>query len=54
MGLRCLELSGKHGTPETVTAADYVMKTFRELPGDQFEFYGNYYNAQGSFQIGGR
>lgn len=54
MGLRCLELSGKHGTPETVMAADYVMKTFRELPGDQFEFYGNYYNAQGSFQIGGR
>ena len=54
MGLRCLELCGKHGTPETVMAADYVMKTFRELPGDQFEFYGNYYNAQGSFQIGGR
>ena len=21
---------------------------------DQFEFYGNYYNAQGMFQIGGR
>lgn len=54
MGLLCLELCGKHGTPETVMAADYVMKTFRELPGDQFEFYGNYYNAQGSFQIGGR
>lgn len=54
MGLLCLELCGKHGTPETVKAADYVMKTFRELPGDQFEFYGNYYNAQGAFQIGGR
>lgn len=54
MGLLCLELCGKHGTPETVMAADYVMKTFRELPGDQFEFYGNYYNAQGSFQIRGR
>jgi len=45
---------GKHGTPETVKAADYVMRTFRDLPGDQFEFYGNYYNAQGAFQIGGR
>lgn len=54
MGLLCLELVGKHGTPETEKAADYVLKTFRELPGDQFEFYGNYYNAQGMFQIGGR
>ncbi|PAW69605.1 MAG: hypothetical protein B9S38_09400 [Verrucomicrobiia bacterium Tous-C4TDCM] len=54
MGLLCLELCGRHGTPETVKAADYVMKTFRDLPGDQFEFYGNYYNAQGMFQIGGR
>jgi hypothetical protein len=54
MGLLCLELCGRHGTPETVRAAEYVMKTFRDLPGDQFEFYGNYYNAQGMFQIGGR
>ncbi len=54
MGLLCLELCGKHGTPETIKAADYVMRTFRDLPGDQFEFYGNYYNSQGSFQIGGR
>ncbi|WP_367872328.1 prenyltransferase/squalene oxidase repeat-containing protein [Luteolibacter sp. Populi] len=54
MGLLCLELCGKHGTAETTIAADYVMKTFRDLPGDQFEFYGNYYNAQGTFQIGGR
>ncbi|MEY3898284.1 MAG: hypothetical protein RLZZ214_3805 [Verrucomicrobiota bacterium] len=54
MGLLCLELSGKHGSRETEMAADYVMKCFRELPGDQFEFYGNYYNAQGLFQIGGR
>lgn len=54
MGLLCLELCGNHGTPETIRAADYVMKTFREMPGDQFEFYGNYYNSQGAFQIGGR
>jgi hypothetical protein len=54
MGLLCLELCGRHGMPETFKAADYVMKTFRDLPGDQFEFYGNYYNAQGTFQIGGR
>jgi hypothetical protein len=53
MGLLCLELCGLHGSSETEKAADYVMKTFRDLPGDQFEFYGNYYNAQGMFQIGG-
>lgn len=54
MGLLCLELSGLHGKPETTLAANYVMSVFRELPGDQFEFYGNYYNSQGMFQIGGR
>ncbi len=54
MGLLCLELCGRHGTEETLRAADYVMKSYRDLPGDQFEFYGNYYNAQGTFQAGGR
>lgn len=54
MGLLCLELCGRHGTPETTLAADFVLKNFRSFPGDQFEFYGNYYAAQGMFQIGGR
>ena len=54
MGLLCLELSGLHGSRESERAAEYVMKSFRDLPGDQFEFYGNYYNSQGMFQIGGR
>lgn len=54
MGLLCLELCGRHGTPETVKAADYIMQNFRALEGDQFEFYGNYYNAQAMFQIGGK
>ena len=54
MGLLCLELSGGHGSPETIRAADHIMKGYQELPGDQFEFYGNYYNAQGLFQIGDR
>ncbi len=53
MGLLCLELCGQHGKSETILAADYVLKVYRELPGDQFEFYGNYYNSQGMFQIGG-
>lgn len=54
MGLLCLELSGMHNSPESVKAADYVMNFYRNLPGAQHEFYGNYYNAQGTFQLGGR
>jgi hypothetical protein len=54
MGLLCLELCGEHGTDRTKRAADWVLRNFRELPGDPFEFYGNYYNAQAMFQIGGR
>lgn len=54
MGLLCLELCGEHGTDRTKLAAEWVLRNFRELPGDQFEFYGNYYNAQAMFQIGGR
>jgi len=53
MGLLCLELSGLHNSPESMKAAEYVMKSFRTLPGQQHEYYGNYYNAQGMFQIGG-
>ena len=54
MGLLCLELCGQHGKPENKKAADFVIQTFRDLPNDQFEFYGNYYNAQAMFQIGGK
>jgi Prenyltransferase and squalene oxidase repeat len=54
MGLLCLELCGRHGTPETTLAANYVLRNFRRFPGDPFEFYANYYAAQGLFQIGGR
>jgi Prenyltransferase and squalene oxidase repeat len=54
MGLLCLELCGGHGSDRTRKAADWVLRNFRNLPGSQFEFYGNYYNAQGMFQIGGR
>jgi len=54
MGLLCLELCGEHGSERTKLAADWVLRHFRELPGQQFEIYGNYYNAQAMFQIGGR
>ena len=54
MGLLCLELCGEHGSERTRLAADWVLRHFRQLPNSQFEFYGNYYNAQAMFQIGGR
>ena len=54
MGLLCLELCGEHGKPETIKAADYVLQNFRRLENDQFAFYGNYYNAQAMFQMGGK
>ena len=54
MGLLCLELCGEHGTERTKLAGDWVLRHFRELSGSQFEYYGNYYNAQGMFQMGGR
>lgn len=54
MGLLCLELCGEHGKPATTKAADFILQTFRSLEGAQFEFYGNYYNAQAMFQIGGK
>ncbi len=54
MGLLCLELCGEHGSDRTKRAADWLLRHFRELSGGQFAFYGNYYNAQAMFQIGGR
>lgn len=54
MGLLCLELCGEHGKESTLKAADFILRNFRSLEGAQFEFYGNYYNAQAMFQIGGK
>lgn len=54
MGVLCLELCGQHGSEPSRRGADWVLKHFRDLPGNQFEVYGNYYNAQAMFQIGGR
>ncbi len=53
-GLLCLELCGKHGAAENVHAADWILANYTKLPKAEFEFYGNYYNAQGMFQLGGK
>ena len=54
MGLLCLELCGRHGSEETIKSADFLLRNYRRIEKNSFEFYGNYYNAQAMFQIGGR
>jgi len=52
--LLCLELTGRHGKPETYSAGDFILKSLDKLPSQERPFYGNYYNAQGTFQLGGK
>jgi len=54
MGLLCLELCGEHGKPSTLKSGEFILKSYSKLNGEQFEIYGNYYNAQGMFQLGGK
>ncbi len=53
-GLMCLELCGRHATPENLLAGEWILSNHENLPRAEFEFYGNYYNAQGMFQLGGK
>ncbi len=53
-GLLCLELCGRHGTPETIAAGEWILTNYSRLPKAEHELYGNYYNAQGMFQLGGK
>ena len=52
-GLLCLELTGHHGKPQTLMAGRYIRDSRENMPRSDFEKYGNYYNAQGMFQLGG-
>jgi hypothetical protein len=52
-GLLCLELTGHHGHPSTLKAGRWILEGKQNLLNNQFEKYGNYYNAQGMFQLGG-
>ncbi len=52
-GILCLELCGRHNDPDTLRAARYLMRVYRELENQDRAFYGMYYTAQGLFQIGG-
>ena len=53
-GLLCLELCGEHGNEETYRAGDYILNTLEQLPNEDHGSYGNYYNAQAMFQLGGK
>ena len=50
----CLCLCGRFDDPAVKKGADWVLSNFKGLIGNQFEFYGNYYNAQAMFQMGGK
>ncbi len=52
-GLLCLELCGHHASAESLLAGDWLLAHHTELPRSRFEYYGNYYNAQAMFQLGG-
>ncbi len=50
----CLELCGEHGKPSTIKAGDYILNNYQSLHHESHGNYGNYYNAQGMFQLGGK
>ena len=53
-GLLSLELCGRHGAEENLKAGEWILENHTKLPNAEFESYGNYYNAQGMFQLGGK
>jgi hypothetical protein len=51
-GILCLEICGKHHTPEALSGADSLLQ--RPLgPHESYFFYGVYYCSVGMFQVGG-
>ncbi|MCL1910186.1 MAG: terpene cyclase/mutase family protein [Kiritimatiellaeota bacterium] len=52
-GILCLELCGSHNDPASMRAANFLLRSFRELESQDQRYYGMYYTAQGLFQIGG-
>jgi len=53
-GPLCLELCGYHGHEATFKAGEFILNTQAKIPQSSHELYGNYYNAQGMFQLGGK
>ena len=53
-GLLCLDFADAMPTPGEPQGRRLDSRNITDLPRNQFEFYGNYYNAQGMFQLGGK
>ncbi len=53
-GLLCLELCGYHGTDSTYRSGDFILQHRNDIVDKAHEYYANYYNAQGMFQLGGK
>ncbi len=52
--LLCLELTGHHGDETTKRAGSHILNVHEQLPHQSHCFYGVYYAAQGTFQLGGK
>lgn len=52
-GILCLEICGEHKAPETLAAADYLLRRPLQKD-DSFFYYGIYYCTVGMFQVGDR
>jgi len=52
-GILCLELAGFHGADHLKRAGDRILRDMPTLGAKDHQFYGNYYNAQAMFQLGG-
>ena len=54
IAVACLELSGKHRSPESQAGGDWIFAHRAKTYGASYFYYGLYYCAQGMFQLGGR
>ncbi len=54
LAVLCLELTGFHGRPEVQRAMAFIARAFRNIPGDRHWEFALYYNAQATFQHGGK
>lgn len=53
-GLLCLALCGRHNEESLPRSGDYIYKVRQQIINNAHEYYANYYNAQGMFQLGGK
>jgi hypothetical protein len=53
-GLLCLALCGRHNEESLTRSGDYILKVRQQIINNAHEYYANYYNAQGMFQLGGK